>query len=201
MLSGRIGKTWLGPSPADPSPGRNPASISDHVRVRRRGNVGQCRRYRDCAPFLRDVTARSFRRRPAEEDRFCSLFRLAIGKGWAREPHSSPAGPAASGARPRCPCAGRGERGRDLAVVRERACQAAPHRRADDIDRQAARRRRDRDVTGLQDLLAQPRAIRRAAGLRLVGLDQYRRARRALAGAGALPGFRPAIPSAMSARS
>ena len=26
MLSGRIGKTWLGPSPADPSPGRNPAN-------------------------------------------------------------------------------------------------------------------------------------------------------------------------------
>jgi hypothetical protein len=41
-------------------------------------------------------------------------------------------------------------------LVRERACEAAPDRRADDIDRQAARRRRDRDVAGLQDLLAQP---------------------------------------------
>lgn len=79
MLSGRIGKAWLSPrsrhtaQPLDAfritfaCGGEATAGSAAHIAI-----VPQ-----SCAKFPRCRT----RYRPAEEDRFCSLFRLAIGKG------------------------------------------------------------------------------------------------------------------------
>ena len=60
-------------------------------------------------------------------------------------------------------------------MARRSACSpASPERRA------ARRRHRDQARRGLEDLLAQPRRCRRAAGLRLVGIAKPRRSRRRL---------------------